>query len=147
MSFREHGGTTAVAAAPKKTPGCVAVIVNSRREVLLQLRDDKPGICWPGHWSLPGGGSEPGETPMDTILREIKEETGIVPDTIEEVTVAAYEPGRTPPHVFLGSWEGVESELVVGEGQELRLTAVGNLPERMPPHIRHYVLQLTGQYT
>ncbi|WP_149825443.1 NUDIX hydrolase [Streptomyces tailanensis] len=133
-----------MADAPKKTPGCVAVIVNSRREVLLQLRDEKPDICWPGYWSLPGGGSEPGETPMDTVLRELKEETGITPDTIEEVTVAAYEPGKTAPHVFLGSWEGAARELVVGEGQKLRLTDVGQLPEKMPPHIRHYILQLAG---
>ncbi len=81
---------------------------------------------------------------MDTVLRELKEETGITPDTIEEVTVAAYEPGKTAPHVFLGSWEGAARELVVGEGQKLRLTDVGQLPEKMPPHIRHYILQLAG---
>ncbi|MGW0707176.1 hypothetical protein ACWD4G_14660 [Streptomyces sp. NPDC002643] len=69
---------------------------------------------------------------------------GITPDPIEEVTVAAYEPGKAPPHVFLGSWDGEESELVVGEGQELRLTAGGQLPEKMPPHIRHYILRLSG---
>ncbi|MEU2870154.1 hypothetical protein ABZ769_13260 [Streptomyces olivoreticuli] len=36
--------------------GCLAVITTSRREILLQLRDDKPGISWPSHWSFPGGG-------------------------------------------------------------------------------------------
>lgn len=131
-------------APPKKIPGCLAVILTSRREIILQLRDDKPGIGWPGYWSLPGGGREPGETPMDTILREIKEETGITPDTIEEATVAPYTPLKTSPHVFLGTWDGEESELVLGEGQALRLIPLTQLPERMPPHIRHYILQLTA---
>ncbi|MQS15640.1 hypothetical protein F7Q99_26060 [Streptomyces kaniharaensis] len=29
-------------------------ITNSRQEILLQLRDDKPDICWPAHWVTPG---------------------------------------------------------------------------------------------
>lgn len=120
------------------------MIVTSRREVLLQHRDDKPDICWPGHWSLPGGGQEPGEAPLDTILRELKEETGITPDTIEEATVTPYEPLKTPPYVFLGTWDGEESVLVLGEGQALRLVPLDRLPEKMPPHIRHYIRQLTG---
>lgn len=129
---------------PKKIPGCLAVILTGRGEIILQLRDEKPGIGWPGHWSLPGGGREPGEAPIDTILREIKEETGIVPDTIEEAVVAPYDPLKAPPHVFLGTWDGEESELVLGEGQALRLVPLDRLPEPMPPHIRDYILQLTS---
>ncbi|MFI0821487.1 NUDIX domain-containing protein [Streptomyces sp. NPDC021098] len=129
---------------PKKNPGCLAVLLTSRREIILQLRDEKPDIWWPGHWSLPGGGREPGEAPIDTILREIKEETGIVPDTIEEAAVTPYDPLKTPPHVFLGTWDGEEGELVLGEGQALRLVPLDRLPEPMPPHIRHYILQLTS---
>jgi 8-oxo-dGTP diphosphatase len=132
------------AGSPKKNPGCVAVIITSRREIILQLRDDKPGICWPGYWSLPGGGIEPGETPMDTVLREIKEEAGITPDMIEEATVAEYEPLKNPPHVFLGTWDGKESDLTLGEGQALRLFPVDRLPEKMPPHIQHYIQHLAG---
>ncbi|WP_234357182.1 NUDIX domain-containing protein [Streptomyces sp. NBRC 110028] len=133
-----------IEASPTKIPGCLAVILTSRREVILQLRDEKPGIGWPGYWSLPGGGREPGETPINTILRELKEETGITPDTIEEATVAPYDALKTPPHVFLGTWDGEERELVLGEGQELRLVPLAHLPDKMPPHIRHYILQLTA---
>jgi 8-oxo-dGTP pyrophosphatase MutT (NUDIX family) len=35
-------------------------------------------------WTFPKGRGEEGETPMQTALRECKEETGIVPDTVDE---------------------------------------------------------------
>ncbi|WP_019070642.1 NUDIX domain-containing protein [Streptomyces hokutonensis] len=125
-----------------KARGCFAFVTTPRREVLLQLRDDKPDIAWPGHWSMPGGGPEAGETPRETILRELREETRIVPDVIEEVAVTAYEKDKTPPHVFVTLWEGAENELVLGEGQDLRLFPLNALPEPMPPHVRHYIEQL-----
>ncbi|MEU6230850.1 NUDIX domain-containing protein [Streptomyces sp. NPDC047042] len=125
-----------------KARGCFAFVTTPRQEVLLQLRDDKADIAWPGRWSMPGGGAEAGETARETILRELREETGIIPDAIEEVAITAYERGKTPPHVFVTVWDGTLNELVLGEGQELRLFPLGALPEAMPPHVRHYVEQL-----
>lgn len=50
-------------------PAAYAVIVNERREILLSH--------WVGgHWTLPGGGMDPGEHPEDACTREITEETG-----------------------------------------------------------------------
>ncbi|MGW1196534.1 hypothetical protein ACWD4B_11865 [Streptomyces sp. NPDC002536] len=57
---------------------------------------------------------------MDTILWELEEETDICLDSIEPVTDIAYAPLKTPPHVFVGIWDGQESELRLGEGQALR---------------------------
>ncbi|MEV1012051.1 NUDIX domain-containing protein [Streptomyces sp. NPDC049881] len=129
---------------PAVAVGALAVLVTPDRRILLQLRDDKPGISWPGHWSLPGGRQEAGETPLQTIRREIEEETGIVPDTLHEAVVTPYDPRKRPPHVFVGTWSGQESELVLGEGQELRLHPLDALPTPMPPHVRHYIHQLTA---
>lgn len=33
-----------------------------------------------GHWTLPGGGMEFGETPIETLMREFHEETGLYPE-------------------------------------------------------------------
>ncbi|MDO0936505.1 hypothetical protein QQY66_34160 [Streptomyces sp. DG2A-72] len=45
--------------------------------------------------------------------------------------------------MFVVEWDGAENELVLGEGQALRLFPLDALPEPMPPHVRHYVEQLT----
>lgn len=46
---------------------------------ILQLRDNKPTIAAAGQWSLFGGRIEIGETPLQTIKREIYEELSIEP--------------------------------------------------------------------
>jgi 8-oxo-dGTP diphosphatase len=59
-----------------KNQGASIVLLNSRGEVLLCLRDDRPEIPYPGRWDLLGGHVEPDETPLECIVREIREEIG-----------------------------------------------------------------------
>jgi len=56
--------------------GSAALIVVGGR-YLLQLRDNKPGIFFPGHWGCFGGASDPGESPQQTLVRELGEELGL----------------------------------------------------------------------
>ncbi|MGX9357012.1 NUDIX domain-containing protein [Roseobacteraceae bacterium S113] len=53
-------------------------------DLVVLRRDDKPGLLWPGALDLPGGGAEAGETPEETVLREISEEIGLrlAPDVL-----------------------------------------------------------------
>ncbi len=61
----------------KKTrPQCGLIIENAEREILLQLRDNKPGLEYPNCWGTFGGQIEEGETPQEALVREIKEELG-----------------------------------------------------------------------
>lgn len=46
-------------------------------DILVYLRDDRPGLGWPGLWDLPGGGREGDETPEECLLRELDEEFGL----------------------------------------------------------------------
>ncbi len=52
-------------------PG-VSACVLSAHGVLLQRRDDN------GLWGLPGGAVDPGETVSAAVVREVREETGLV---------------------------------------------------------------------
>lgn len=53
------------------------ILENDKGEFLLYLRDNKPGIPFPGYWDLIGGHVEEGETPEEALVREVKEELDI----------------------------------------------------------------------
>lgn len=53
------------------------ILENDKGEILLYLRDNKPGIPFPAYWDLIGGHVEEGETPEEALVREVKEELNI----------------------------------------------------------------------
>jgi 8-oxo-dGTP diphosphatase len=55
-------------------PAACGVLVDSAGRVLLGLRAREPGA---GLWDVLGGFMEPGETPEQTVVRELLEETGL----------------------------------------------------------------------
>ena len=62
------------------TPGdAVAAIIVVDGQYLLQLRDAKRGIFFPGVWGCFGGGVEGGEGELDALARELREEIGWSP--------------------------------------------------------------------
>ncbi len=65
-SIRELLGTTEIS-----VPAARAVIVNGVNEILLEKRSDFK------LWGLPGGSADPGEDILQTIQREVFEETGL----------------------------------------------------------------------
>lgn len=68
-----------------------AIIRDHRGRVLLQHRTD-------GLWGVPGGAIEPGETPAASVVREVREETGIevVPERLVAVLGGAEYRHRYP---------------------------------------------------
>ena len=60
-----------------KRLGASIIFVNDKEEILLFLRDDKPGLPYRNMWDVPGGHVEPDETPEECIIREMKEEMNL----------------------------------------------------------------------
>jgi 8-oxo-dGTP diphosphatase len=58
----------------KKVDVVGAVMLNEKKEVLCALRSQDMSL--PGLWEFPGGKIEPGETPQESLKREIQEELG-----------------------------------------------------------------------
>ena len=62
--------------APADIVPCVgAIITDAGGRLLLIKRGHEPGK---GLWSIPGGRVEPGETDEQAVIREVREETGLV---------------------------------------------------------------------
>jgi 8-oxo-dGTP pyrophosphatase MutT (NUDIX family) len=53
-------------------PGVAAIVRDASGRVLFIRRADD------GRWGLPAGAVDPGESPVDAIVREVREETGLV---------------------------------------------------------------------
>jgi len=95
-------------------PAVIAAIVTSRLGVLAGKRNDgKPP------WTFIAGESEPGESPADTIVREVKEETGL---RIQPgVTIGERIHPKTGRHmVYVAARPaGRDRSVIVGDEEEL----------------------------
>lgn len=99
--------------------GTAALLVNAAGKYLLHLRDaNKPWICDPGTWSIPGGNREGEESSRDAVERELLEETGLAvplePFTVVDSHGPDGDAGRI--RVYLGVWDGDADALPCPEG-------------------------------
>lgn len=80
----------------------VGALIICNGKILLEKRGNEPGK---GKWSIPGGLVELGETVEQTVIREVKEETGLEVEKPEHVdvvdNVVLDEKGRTRFHFVI----------------------------------------------
>jgi len=108
------------------------ILENDRKELLLYLRDNKPGIPFPGYWDLIGGHVEDGETPEEALIREVKEELNIdLSDytfykEYECLTGDAYENTK---YVYTGKINIPIEEITLLEGDYARYFSYSEIPD------------------
>lgn len=100
-------------------------ILHREGKFLMQLRDDIPGIIYPGCWGFFGGHLEEGETPEVAIKRELQEEIGYVPPQVSLLTIE--KENNVIRHIFQGELTVEVKDLVLGEGWDLGLVSVEDI--------------------
>lgn len=95
--------------------GVSAILMNADGRILLQHRDDKPNIRYPGHWALFGGSIEDGESPDVAARREILEETGY--NVANLGLFREFVQNNKREFVFVGEISASLAELSLNEGQ------------------------------
>jgi ADP-ribose pyrophosphatase YjhB (NUDIX family) len=82
-------------------PSVAAVILDSSNRLLLQEKSSEA-------WSLPAGMIEPGESPNEAIVREVKEETGLI----------------ITPNKILGVFGGEQFRYIYPNGDRVEYTVI-----------------------
>lgn len=111
--------------------GVQCLVQDSGRRVLLGLRARTAGA---GEWSLPGGHVEFAETPIQTAIRELREETGL--DGIDPAVLPSFTTYTTDvPYVHVPvMFRSIRGAPVVQQGEvfdDWAFFAVSALPEKI----------------
>ncbi|MGB8491653.1 MAG: NUDIX domain-containing protein [Bacteroidales bacterium] len=99
------------------------ILENDRREILLYLRDNKPGIPFPRHWDLIGGHAEEGETPEEALKREFREELNLeLTDYrfFKEYTCLRGDAYPNIKYIYYGKFNVPVEEITIMEGEYAR---------------------------
>ena len=120
--------------------GALALLVNGAGEVLLQLREERPGRPYGNTWGPPGGGIEPGETREAVVRRELREEIAFEAGELAEVGCFVTPEGYVL-HIFQGAIGAPSEALARNERLALRYVAPRELGQlqiapRLKPVLR-----------
>ncbi len=114
-----------------------ALLVTPDGHYLMQLRDDSPGITFPGFFCFFGGELEPGEEPKAGLRRELREEldleveAGDISYFSQFVFDAIYTDGgiRQRYYFEISIDPGVIDTLVLHEGADMKLMTADDIAE------------------
>jgi ADP-ribose pyrophosphatase YjhB (NUDIX family) len=124
----------------------VGLITAPDGRILLQLRDDKPGLPGSGMWGFFGGHLEEGESPSAAFLRELDEELGWRPRRFELFATRDVERDgwHVTSHAYAAHLDVPVEQLTLGEGQAMSLFPTDALPEKLAPAARPVIRDYAG---
>ena len=84
---------------------------------LLMKRSDEKDV-YPGYWEASAGGSAlSGEEPLEAAKRELFEETGLVPDSMELVNILFKDSSRAVFYSYLAKVSCSKDSVILQEGE------------------------------
>ena len=100
----------------------VVILPYANNKVLMQLRDMKEEIAFPGCWGFFGGSIDDGETPDDASARELFEEIGYRPAIMHKLGFEIIpDLGNTVSHAYYCQLTIPIDEIQLKEGLDLGL--------------------------
>ena len=108
-------------------PAATALVLDSHHQLLLGKRRIEPQK---GHWCLPGGFIEQGETMEQAVLRELEEETGLAGTVVTLVDCFYQESRFYGSLIIFGYLVAVQGgKMCAGDDlEEVRFFDLDNLP-------------------
>ena len=112
------------------------IICPKTKKVLLGRRTGVDQYA--GTWCTFGGGVEPGEHPLNTAIREVGEEAGIAPDSVNPSNMPIYDDDNNGGYIFRTYLATCDDEIDVNTNHEhdthgwYRMT---DLPQPLHPGI------------
>ena len=103
-----------------------AIITDKKNRVLLCHRRDYD------LWNLPGGGVEDGESPWDAVVREVKEETGLVVEPIHLTGV--YSKSNKNEIIFSFACKIISGQIkLIDEADKIEYFDIEKIPKNTVP--------------
>jgi len=114
----------------------VGALVRERLVLLAYRSQNKP--AYPAVWELPGGVVEPGESELDALTRELREELGVQIATgsashLCRLTVGPAEEPALLSAWLVPDWEGTPANVAPEEHDGIRWFDIDDMPP--PVHI------------
>lgn len=102
----------------------MAILYQNER-FLMQLRDDIPGILYPGCWGLFGGHLESGETPEAGLTREVEEEINYT--VTSPLKLGCYNDDKVVRHIYHAPLKVPLETLILEEGWDFSLVSLHDI--------------------
>jgi len=102
----------------------VKAVIHTNGSLLLQLRDNKSEIFFPGAWGLFGGSIDDEERPLETLIRELAEEICFDVQQAQFLFRWQHKKYNSLLHFFLVHLTVDLSDLCLREGQAMELFSI-----------------------
>ena len=107
-------------------------LIRKDGSILMQLRDNKNDIIFPGHWCLPGGKIKIGQTPEQAAFKELRKIIGYEAKSFSFLTEESYMlpiGKKLTRYIFWTEYDGFQ-EIKCLEGQKMEFLKPDQMKER-----------------